>query len=79
MNDNFNGIRENLYDLEMDFEQIVMLAEIIKNFGDYSDEVSGGAEKIVCLAEILTQKCNEYKTMLCEIIPVLQSELSNDK
>lgn len=79
MNDNFSGIMEKLYDLEMDFEQIVMLADIIKNFGDFSADVSGGAEKMVFLSEILTTKCGEYKKMLGEFISVLQSNLNNSK
>lgn len=79
MRDNFNEIREKLYDLEMDFEQIVMLADIIKNFGDFSGDVQQGAEKMVFLSEILTAKCNTYKQMLGEFIPVLQTELINNK
>lgn len=75
MNKNFNGIREKVYDLEMYFEQIVMLAEIIKDFGDYNDELLNGAEKMQFLAEMLSVKCSEYKKILEEFIPELQKEL----
>ncbi len=77
MNKNIDVISAKIYDLEMDFEKIAMLAEIIKNFGDFSGEVAESAEKMQYLAEILSLKCKEYKNSLCEIIPQLQTELNN--
>lgn len=79
MNKNFDGIKEKIYDLEMEFEKIVMLAEIMKNFGDISEEVSGGAEKMQYLAEIQSEKCKEFRKMLGDYISEFQAEFNNNK
>lgn len=75
MNENNSEISEKVYDLEMNFEQIVMLAEIVRDFGEYNAEVQGGAEKMHFLSELLTSKCYEYKKSLGEFIPKMQRRL----
>lgn len=72
MNKNFEKISEKAYDLEMDFEQVVMLSDIIKSFGEYSSDVRDGAEKMLFLSMLLSDKCSEYKTLLAEFVEDLQ-------
>lgn len=73
MDKNNKALAKNLHHLEMDFEKIVMLSETIKNFGAFSDEVSGGTEKIQDLAELLADKCKNYQNLLEDTIPELQA------
>jgi len=72
MTNDFTEIREKIYDLEMKYEEIGMLIEIIKDFGEYSAEFADGAEKMVFLAAVLQEKSIAYKKMLAEFIPEFQ-------
>ena len=79
MNKNDDALMKRLYDLATDFEKIVMLSDTIKNFGNFSDEVSGGTEKILCLAELLSDKCRNHQKLLVDIIPEMQVLINNTK
>lgn len=72
MNGNFEKIREKIYDLEMMYGEIGMLIEIIKDFGEYNDEVLEGTEKMHYIAAVLAEKSFEYKKCLAEFIPEFQ-------
>lgn len=72
MNKNTNDLKEKIYDLEMAYEEISMLIDIIKEFGEYNAELPDGAEKMHFLTSILSEKSSRYKTILSEFIPEFQ-------
>lgn len=72
MNENTNDLKEKIYDLEMAYEEISMLIDIIKEFGEYNAELPDGAEKMHFLTSILSEKSSRYKTILSEFIPEFQ-------
>ena len=73
-NDN-NIIKDKVYDLEIYFEPIYLISEIIKDFGEYCTGVSDGTEKMRILLEILREKSLEYKKFLVEFIPEIIKSL----
>ncbi len=75
MNKNNYTIKDRVYDLEIYFEPIYLLSEIIKDFGDYSSDIVNGAEKMQIMAEILSEKCCDYKRFLVDLIPEIRKEL----
>lgn len=72
MDKNTMELRSKIYDLEMAFEEISMLTDIILNFGEYNAEVPDGAEKMYILTKILSEKNIRYKKLLTEFIPEFQ-------
>lgn len=77
MNTNVSELRDKIYDLEMSYEEISMLIDIIKEFGEYNAELPNGGEKMYFLTSILAEKSLKYKKLLAEFIPKFQEQFKN--